>query len=355
MDFTNTTNVPFPLACFLSYSDYDFIPDDTSISATTLLKPLRAIILQQQNPDIHYEADLIDMAASTMGSALHMWMEQALHNKYARQKAVEAMGMQLPPDPIVVNPANEAAIDGKIPVYCELRNTKKIGKWTISGKLDVVVDGKISDLKSTSAWAYVFGQPELDIATSLMTTYPMPMTVVDIMRLQLKCPKISKYILQLSIYRWLNPKIITDGVGSILYWFTDWSASNAKQKSDYPQQRCLSINVPLIDSESIEKFLLAKLQAFEYFQDKEQTEIPLCSSADLWQTDAKYKYYRKPTNKRATKVFTDRSEAEHRMAIDGGTGWIETVEGVAKACNYCAVHDICTQAKELQIAGLLAI
>lgn len=43
MQYTNTTNIPLPLAVFLATDDYDYQPD--TISVTTLLKPIKQIIL----------------------------------------------------------------------------------------------------------------------------------------------------------------------------------------------------------------------------------------------------------------------------------------------------------------------
>ena len=59
----------------------------------------------------------------------------------------------------------------------------------VSGKYDLVLDGQLSDYKSTSVWTYIYGS------------------------------KVEDYIKQGSIYKWLSPDKITSDYININYIF----------------------------------------------------------------------------------------------------------------------------------------
>src|SRR5690606_233543 len=94
-----------------------------------------------------------------------------------------------------------------IPVYLEQRLKRKLGKWTISGKFDFIAEGRVQDFKSTSVWTW---QKQVNS---------------------------NKYPQQGSIYRWLDPKKITEDVMDIHYIFTDWKAIQARTDPNYPSRR----------------------------------------------------------------------------------------------------------------------
>ena len=48
MKFTNNKNIPLPIAIWLATNNYEYDTDDRVISATTLLKPLKAIHLARK-------------------------------------------------------------------------------------------------------------------------------------------------------------------------------------------------------------------------------------------------------------------------------------------------------------------
>lgn len=53
-----------------------------------------------------------------------------------------------------VNPKPEDLFDDCIPVYLEQRTYKNVGKYTVSGQFDFVGDGRVEDIKTTSAYSY---------------------------------------------------------------------------------------------------------------------------------------------------------------------------------------------------------
>ena len=202
--FANVSEVPLALAVFLSSDGYDYNDDPCTISATTLLKPLRQIILPSRIPPGEGLVNLADMMSNRMGAAIHDGIERAWLNNHAA--AMTALGYpQHIIERVLINPKPEQIQDGSIPIYLEQRLHRKLGKWTISGKFDFVGEGKVQDFKSTSVWTY---------------------------KNQVNN---QKYAQQGSVYRWLDPKLITQDVMDIHYIFTDWKPAVSKTDHRHPQ------------------------------------------------------------------------------------------------------------------------
>ena len=221
MKITNTTNVSLPLAVWAVADDYDHDDDPNVISATGLLKPVRAIVLNQRAPS-DKEIDVTDLLAMSMGTALHNDIENAWRNHY--KASMSKLGYpESVINRIVINPESRDLdiSPDLIPIYLEQRSKKPLGKFIISGKFDLVAEGKLHDYKSTSVWGWIFGGNEQD------------------------------YILQASIYRWLNSEIVTQDTFDIQFIFTDWSQVKANQDKTYPQQRVATKTYKLISSNNV--------------------------------------------------------------------------------------------------------
>jgi len=322
--YTNKNNVSMPLAVWLMHDDYDYDKRENVISATSLLKPLRALILSHQNKGLDKTVDIMDLVSSRMGSAIHAIAEKAWSSRGNITKALQALQVSNLDEKLVINP--DKVEEGQIPVYVEQRHEKEINDYIISGKYDLVVDGTVSDYKSTSVWSYIFDSNAL------------------------------KYTQQASIYKWLAPDRITDNAVHIQYIFTDWSASQAARDSSYPQTRVITKEYPIWSVEQTQHFISEKLNLLTNYLDSPQEELPQCDKEDLWESDTVYKYYKNPAKMaRATKNFDSLDEANVRLATDGGVGTVVTVRGEVKACRYCEVSDICDQAQNLIQQGRLVL
>lgn len=314
MKYTNQHKIPLPLAVFLATEHYDYVPN--TISVTGLLKPIRQTILANRLEST--TVDLSDMVSSRMGTAIHDAIERAWANP---EKALKALGYsddvikRIKVNPDVVKPDD-------IPVYMEKRTTKHIDGFNITGKFDFVADGKVQDFKSTSTFSYT------------------------------NQTKANDYIMQGSIYRWLNQDIITKDDMTIHYIFTDWSKAKALADSSYPQARVLSQSYPLLPLYDTELFIKERLNQYVRYRDSHEREIPLCTDKDLWRKPTVYKYYKNSTAKRATKVYDNAMEAYARKETDGGH--VLEVKGKVSACNYCPARAICSQYEQLVLLGDIA-
>ena len=323
--FANVSEVPLALAVFLASDYYDYSDDPTEISATTLLKPLRQIILATRVPPGDGLVNLADMMNNRMGAAIHDGIEKAWVTNYA--KAMQAIGLpQRVIDRVRINPKPEELTEDILPIYLEQRLKRKIGKWTVTGKFDFVGEGKVQDFKSTSTFTYK------------------------------KQVNADKYTQQGSIYRWLDPKLITQDEMDIHYIFTDWKPAMAKTDPAYPPKRFHKQSFPLMSLQETENFIRRKIELIEQYWDAPENDIPLCDDDELWRSEPIFKYYKNPAKTaRSTKNFDTRAEAMIRLAEDGNVGIVKEVPGQVTACKYCPAFAACTQKDQLVASGDLIL
>jgi hypothetical protein len=86
--YINHSDIPLSIAVWLATDHYDYDPDPNHLSATTLLRPLRQIILSRRLSPEDNPVELESLVNSRMGTAIHdsiekAWKsnkENALHN-----------------------------------------------------------------------------------------------------------------------------------------------------------------------------------------------------------------------------------------------------------------------------------
>lgn len=323
--YGNVSAVPLSLAVFLATDTYDHDDDPNTISATSLLKPIRQIVLSARVPQEDAVVDLIQMVASRMGTAIHDAIERSWTENH--NTALEALGYpKRVIEKIRINPSKEELTDDCIPIYLEQRAYKKVGRFLVSGKFDFVGEGRVEDFKTTSTF------------TAINNTND------------------EKYIQQGSIYRWLNPDIITKDEMAIQFIFTDWSKAKAMQDPNYPQNRIQQRVFMLKSVNETQVFVERKLAQIEQYWDADENELPRCTDEELWRSEPVFKYYKNPAStKRSTKNFDNQQDAMLRYIEDGSVGLVKEVPGQVTACKYCPAFSICSQKDELIAAGDLIL
>ncbi len=323
---TNNKNLPLSLAVWLAKDSYDYVSNPNYFSATTLLKPIKQIVLSKRVPPEENVPDVSDVVASRIGNALHDSIEQAWLSDY--KHGLEVLGFsQNVIDRVYVNPESEEGLpDNAIIVYLEKRSIRKFKGFIIGGKFDLLAEGELQDFKSTKVFSY------------------------------LKSSNDEDYKLQGSIYKWLNPDIVKKDTLRINYIFTDWLRSKTNQDPNYPRTQVLEKTFELYENEEIERFIEGKLNDYTRFKDSPESDMPACTEEELWRDPPKFKYYKDPNKKaRATRVFDSMSEAALYMAQKGkGMGVIDEVGGTVRRCNYCPAFSVCTQKNEYIANGTLA-
>lgn len=321
---TNQSDVSLALAVWLLHDEYDYQSMKNYISATSMLKPIRQVILPSRVNSQDRQIDVTDFIARSLGHSIHDSIERAWVKGYER--SLKLLGY---PDNIIkrvkVNPTDEERkIDPNIiPVFLEQRAFREFMGYTIGGKFDLVTEGIVQDAKSTSAFTWVYEGKDDD------------------------------YRLQMSLYRWIDaaqpmPKI-TEDFGRVNFIFTDWQKSSARTNPKYPQQRVAHKDILLMTLKETETWVRNKLSLFETYKHSPESEIPECTDAELWRSNPAYKYYADSTKTsgRSTKNFEHMPDAITFQSEKGGKGVIITVPGEAKRCGYCDAAPVCSQFRRL--------
>lgn len=309
---TNKHNLNLAMQVWLIHDTYDYVSDPKYISTTSILKPVKQIILERRYSG-NNEGDISDMIASKYGTSIHNGIEDAWTSPKLSENLAK-LGIDSDTiDLVRVNP--EEHDKEKLNVYLERRSTRELNGWTIGGKFDLVADGQIQDNKSTSTWNFIYGS------------------------------RVDDYVKQCSIYRWLNTDIVTNDKFIINYVFTDWSKTKARQDSQYPQCRIVSKEYDLLSLEETEALISKKLELIDKYWSVPEEEIPECTDEELWRTPTKYKYYKDPNKlTRATKVFDFETDANSYWKVNNkGVGTVIAVPGSVNRCLYCRCFDHCSQ------------
>lgn len=325
--YTNQAGISLALAVWLAHDEYDYQDKPNYISATSLMAPLRHIVLGHRLDPKDDVTDVSDLIASAMGKALHDSIEKAWVKGYAR--SLKLLGY---PESLIervrINPSDEEVrgSNSMIPVYLEHRAFREIQvegqTFTVGGKFDLVTEGIVQDAKSTSAYTWLHGGKDDD------------------------------YRLQMSLYRWIDAaqpvRKITEEYGRINFIFTDWQKAQARSNPKYPQRRVEQKEIPLLSLQETEAWVRNKLVLIKRHWNTPESGLPECSDDELWRSDPVYKFYADATKAntpgaRSTKNFDTLSEARAHQTSKGGVGTIVTVPGGPKRCAYCRVSSLCSQ------------
>jgi hypothetical protein len=322
MKYSNKHNLPLSLAVMLATDSYEHSSEPKTISVTSLLSSVRAIVLGSRIPTTEATIDISQLLASRLGTALHDSLEAAWLNP----KLPEVLASLGLPQSFIkrvrVNP--EVHDEAMFNIYLEHRTKKELNGWVISGQYDMVIDGCVNDLKSTGTFAWGKDAKEHD------------------------------YIAQMSIYKWLNPDKILDDTGNVLFWFKDWNKNYAYGSKPYPAQPIVEQPLQLWSEYATEDFIESKLDLLDEYWDKPEAELPQCTKAELWQGESTFKYFGKADAVKASKVFTTSHEAlSHQLSK--GKGYVKEFPSIPTKCMWCNAASKCSQANGYVNQGLIKL
>jgi hypothetical protein len=255
-----------------------------NLSVTELLNSPRIVQLKRKHWD-QLEEDASSMVWSLFGTALHNILEHGKGDNHIVEERV----------------------------FADVEGMK------ISGAIDLQTfqpDGSvvISDYKVTSAWAV---QQEK-----------------------------TEWVDQLNMYAWLVERVKGHPVTAlqIIGIVRDWNRREAANKEGYPQAPIVTIDIPLWDFETRERFVADRLALHnEANFSAVSGSMPECTPEEMWERPTTYAVM-KEGGKRARKVFEVKQEAEAFMADQKGTHFIETREGGRTRCDsFCQVAPFCQQ------------
>lgn len=351
IQYSNEEGYGLSVAVWLADDEYDHAPvSGPYISVTALLKPVRQIVLDQRVRTAKAKSgaseviDLSRFVPARLGTAIHSAIEHSWTRtlKDGRKAYIVALQRLGYPNGVIskirVNPTEKEldTVKGIIPVFLEVRSFKKIGKWTIGGQFDFVGNGNLEDFKSMGVYGFMKGDKD------------------------------EEQLMQGSLYRWLNPKIITSDTMKVQQIFTDWSKLDAKKKKNpapgskfkigYPQYRILEKKLAL---QIMDKWVAGKIMEIDQRMLLPEKDLPRCTQKELWQDPPVYKYYgitkKNTLSKVATMTADNYARVHERFLKDGSTGTIKEVFAPVRRCGYCGGFDLCTQKDEYAAAGILQL
>ena len=327
--YTNNTGVSLFAAVYLATDHYDH--NNAGLSATSLLKPIKQVLLAHRVPEEQRVLDVIDMASNRTGSSIHDGFEAAW-NDPRLPETLASLGYPAGViSKIRVNPTKEeVAKGGIIPVYMEQRLSKNVQGIKVTGKFDAVVNGEVEDLKNTSVWKYMSGKTE-------------------------------DYIMQGSIYRWLGPEIITKDWMNLTFHIKNWERSGAARYGEgYPPAQILTKRLKLLSLAETEAYVQKRVSDLIRLRDVDEDLMPPCSDSDLWRKEPQWRYFKNAAKAyepgaRSTKNFTNAADAAIQLAKDGNTGVVMHKPGQVTACKFCAAAPVCRQRQALIASGDLIV
>lgn len=284
---TNRFGLPQSIFDAISQDTYDGRLDLPTISVTTLIAPPKIRMLKIRHAE-EISEDVSDNIWKLLGSSVHSMIERAETK-----------------DSLV-----------------EQRLEMRVGTKTVSGKTDIYTsDHCIQDYKVTSAWSVVYS-PEGK------TEWTNQLNVLAL------------------LYREAGFQVDRLQIIAIL---RDWSSTNAKRDSNYPQIPIVVIEITLWTKEEQIKYVTERVQIHSMVENIPDDNIPECSPEDRWQTETKFAVY-KNANKRADKVCDSSIEAQSYIDVqDKKHSWrFEVRPGEDKRCSQCCqVKQFCHYGRNL--------
>ena len=310
---------------WLVSSNYDLTYG--AVSATSLLRSTREIILTDRlnRGEGSFNGIPVPKPPLEIHTLFRRRLGQVIHDALEETFSSEFSKALLETNPEFLQEFQEFPNDNpKAKLSQEVRTSRKLGKYLISGKYDLVLMGTLYDYKTKFSYA------------AKNTDY-------------------WDYTAQGSIYRWLNPEIILNPSARFIEIYLDWTEGKAAYSSTNPQSLENIIEIPLWSLEETEEFLVSKLEAIETYSSKPEEELPKCTDRELWAAPPEHKYYAKQGQSKATKNFgTDLVGAQLHLSSQG-KGFINTTAGKVTKCLYCPAFPICSQKDELISEGRLII
>jgi hypothetical protein len=288
MKITNNFNLPESIINVIQRPQYS--RGKAQISVTEILNSPRIVQLRQKHMEEITE-DAADMVWSLFGSAVHNILQ---HGKGDNHIVEERLHVDF-------------------------------NGWHISGALDlqeVTPNGiGIRDYKVTSAWAVQQDKKE--------------------------------WVEQLNLYAWLVEKVkfikVTDL--QIIGIVRDWSRRDAGVKEGYPQAPIVTLNIPLWDMETREKFVEERLNKHNeaVFAMGMGDDVEECTPEEMWEKKTVYAI-RKIGGVRAKSLHGDKAKAEEeleKLNAKKADYEIDVREGGRTRCEgFCQVAPFCDQYKQ---------
>ena len=352
---TNEHNIGLSVAVMLLNNNYDFDHRTNSISTTTLLKPLRALALETMHKsELSNDMDVTSLVASSTGSAVHDKLENTWLNPVKVKSGLAKLGFDHLN--VVVNPTEPVVDKDAVVIYVEKRSEMPLFiddvKFILTGKFDIVLEGKLEDLKNTIAFKVSKTLAEKDKYETLYDSMTPDNAIGVLDQIEEECPGMFDYAMQGSIYKLLNPDIITEDFMDIQFIIKDFKLWEVG-KVNYPDVNPFQLSIDLFHPKLVLQWVTNKLTTL--FSIIDTGVLPLCTDTELWRNPPIFKVYKDSKSKRALPKGTFDTDAE-AVAFNNSRkviGDVRMIPSVPKRCNYCNVRQVCEQYDTFVDTGLM--
>ena len=294
MKITNKLGLPKQL---VELVNNNYKPTPHQYSCTTILKPIRQIILERRHSD-EIEQDVSDMCWMIFGIAVHSIIENSKEDE--GQFKEEKLKVDL----------------GKY--WSELKG------YYLSGRSDMIdlIEKKIVDWKTCSAWKILFKDFE-------------------------------DWRNEMLIYAWAVKDMGFEiNKGEAVSFIKDHNKTKSKIEKQYPKLPIWVEKFKFNEEEfqEIEKFVYNKFIELKKYENTPDEELPMCTNFERWREPTKY-VVKKKANKTATKLHDTLEDAEkHLDNLEKKCPNVYEIvvrEGVDKKCiDYCSCCEFCTYWQE---------
>lgn len=289
MKITNKNNLPQAMVDAVSDS-HKIV--DKRYSVTTLLNPIREILLKRRHWD-DIEQDVSDMIWLIFGSAVHKIMEESDKTGYSEFDLEQQI-------------TDDYVLSG----ICDLYNEQTFS---------------LEDYKTASVYKVINGDFEDWKKQGLMYAWMLR--------------KSGKFVSNLKFHALLK----------------DYSAKDYRNRGDkfYPEHAVWTWYYEITEDDmlQIEKFIFDKFEQIKKYESVSDDELPICSEEERWNPGDSYRVIKQGA-KRALKVTKDRTEALILANENGAV--VETIKGEDRKCrDYCLCNKFCKHYKESILNGTI--
>jgi len=197
--------------------------------------------------------------------------------------------------------------------FAEKRFQTVFSNTTISGQIDLYMDGTLTDFKTSGVWGLTSSS---------------------------RSKKIAEWTKQLNIYKYFLEKNNIDVYSlEIVVIYRDWSRAIAEKNDDYPKLCYDTVKIEILPNHEIEEYITNQLEKINIARQGHTEE---CSDEDKWKKKYLFKVMKEGA-KRATrsKIEDYETAKEIKDSLDGNYKIIQEGGKPTRCLYYCNVKEYC--------------
>lgn len=334
MAIIDSYNLPAPVLAAIQNDEH--VSQGSHIGAASLASPPKQLALRKRHADAITE-EAVDRVWSLFGQAVHVVLERAGKDQSPERRrvddAITLIESLLPTDTSIVDGPLFAAIENlhrlreryapapqTFLTFTEERWEIEVLGWRVAARCDHLTldgDGTLTDYKVSSVWSVKDGAK-------------------------------SDWVAQLNA----TDQIRADATGApragrlqAVVFCRDWRKNERLQYGDdYPEQQVVTVRIPVWSPEKTRAYIEQRVALHQAAQL--HGELPDCTAEERWERPTTWAV-KKPANKKATRVYATRAEAQQHVASAPDL-IVEERPGVSPRCaQYCTALPFCAQGQAL--------